>query len=88
MLKGYRLFLAIAGVSVAIGLAVALAPAVTYSARLICRPGVPISASTPPCYVPAGSGPDWIAGSLTAVVVCALIVGFILSARALSHHPA
>jgi hypothetical protein len=81
MLKGYRLFLAVAG-SVAIGLAVA------YSARLICRPGVPISASTPPCYVPAGPGPDWIAGSLTAVVVCALIVGFILSARALSHHPA
>jgi hypothetical protein len=79
MLARYRLFLAVAGASVAVGLAVALAPAVKGCEKWfvskvdgsnVCPPGSELH-------------PDWIAGFWVAVVVYALLVGLILSARAL-----
>ena len=85
MLARYRLFLAVAGVSVATGLAVAIVP-MTQGHGAGCYPGPPSYAPTPSlsnnCWA-ATNNPDWIAGFVVAGVVYALLVGLILSARAL-----
>ena len=79
MLTRYRLFLGIAGAALAIGLAVALAPGLTWKSCAGLpkyEPGL--------CSGTLQPSPDWATGFWVAVVVYALLVGLILSARALS----
>lgn len=76
MLERYRLFLVVAGVSVALGLATALVP-ITSGHKAWCG-GI----DNQTCFL-ATNNPDWVAGFWVAVVVYAVLVGLILSARAL-----
>lgn len=82
MLRRYRLFLGVAGVAVVIGLAVALAPIAKGCDKWF------VSAVDGSRFCPStwGLRPDWVAGVWAAVVVYALLVGLILSARALSRQ--
>lgn len=84
MSRRYRLFLTVAGASVAIGLAVALVPFATGRAAGCAYPaGNVVRLPGNYCWA-ATNNPDWITGVSVAVVVYVLLVGLILSARALS----
>ena len=75
VLRAYRLFLILAGVSLLLGLGVALASPIPPD----CNPYV--QGEIMHC-APSG-GPDWIKGFWAGIVVYAVLVGGILSARAL-----
>lgn len=78
MATRYRLFLAVAAVSVVSGFAVAMVPVVGPHPPTIYQPvlgGYWVASRSP--------GPDWIAGLVVAVIVCLLLLGLMLSARAL-----
>lgn len=64
MIARHRLFLAIAGISIAIGLAVGLSPIAI---------GQPAHCSTSACWT-ATNNPQWIAGLVFALLAFALLV--------------
>jgi hypothetical protein len=82
MLARYRLFLVVAGLSAVAGVAVALAPVAKGCDKWFVS-AVDGSRFCPPTLV---LSPDWVAGVWAAVAAYALLVGLILSARALASR--
>ncbi|MFI5259529.1 MAG: hypothetical protein ACHQ01_07980 [Candidatus Limnocylindrales bacterium] len=95
MSKRFRLFIAIGAVSVAIGLAVALAPIFmnlqgfaqgshcSYFHEGTYPEGSPMPAPYCLLWVQAPE-PEWTTGFVTVIVTATLITGLLLSTRALS----